>query len=135
MNTSTIMVTQSDLFDALKGDMHFTLDEVENFTSVLEYIEDETGEWFALNQSTFSLVVHANMISPEKMLLGWVAFWMCVYNGSENNSFIEQQALGAIRAIFFISRHDSEIVPAAISVWWEQTNLLHHCESLGEQAA
>jgi len=70
--------------------MQFTLDEVENFTSILEYIEDQTGEWFALNQNTFSLVVHANMISPEKMLLGWVAFWMCVYNGLESNSFIEQ---------------------------------------------
>lgn len=132
MSDHKIMVTQSDLFDALKGMMNFTQDDVEHFISMFDYIEDNTGDWFALSKS-LSLVQHCEVISPEKTQMGWFAFWMCVFNNSESGSPLESDSLGAIRGLYFLCRHVSDLVAESIETWWEETIPLHRCNSLQEQ--
>ena len=128
MSPSTIMVTQSDLFEALKGLMQFTQDDADHFISMFDYIEDNTGEWFALSKS-LSLVQHCEVISPEKTQIGWLAFWMCVFNSSDSGSQLEKDALGAIRGLYFLCRHHSDLVAESIETWWEETEPLHRCNS------
>lgn len=135
MKNIPIMVTQDELFDILKGVYAFTLEEAEAFICQLDYTEDAAGEWFSLNadrvQSTPFLSVDAGILSQQKLILGWVAFWMCVFNGSENGSFIEQQALGAIRGLFFASAAADLVIPNEIQSWWHETVDIHHQPTLG----
>ncbi|WP_281222099.1 hypothetical protein [Photobacterium sanguinicancri] len=131
MTSSTIMVMQSDLYEALKGALQLTLDDVEHFTSMLEYIEDATGEWFALT-NYLSLVQHCEVIKPETTQKGWFGFWMCVFNNSESGSRLELESVGAIRNLYYLCRHDNEELADAITVWWEQTEQLHGCKTLQE---
>ncbi|MGF1761024.1 hypothetical protein L4D76_24490 [Photobacterium sagamiensis] len=134
MNRSIIMVTQDDLLAILKGDLAFTLDEAEAFSTALEYIEDDTGEWYALNadrlQSVPFLPFDAGLLTKQKALLGWFGFWVCAFNGSDNDSALEHQSLGAIRALFFVSAASDFIIPNAITTWWHETQAIHRCQKL-----
>ncbi|MEI8594011.1 hypothetical protein [Photobacterium sp. Hal280] len=136
MKSISIMVTESELFDSLKGDLAFTQKEAEAFIRRLDYIEDAAGEWFALNadrvQST--LFSSADTLEYQKVILGWVAFWQCVFNGTENGCFLEQQALGAIRGLFFASAAADLIIPSSIQTSWHETVDIHHQPTLGEWA-
>ncbi|HIF9402622.1 TPA: hypothetical protein ACX6RY_002594 [Photobacterium damselae] len=134
MSKAIIAVPSSDLYDILRGDLQFSLDEVEAFTSTFKYIEDTTGEWFALDESKpHSLLVptDAGVISQDKVTTAWFAFWQCVFNHAENNSPLEHQALGAIRCLYFCC-HNRFDIPAIVKTWWNSTEAIHGCDKLEE---
>ncbi|PSW14398.1 hypothetical protein C9J01_08140 [Photobacterium rosenbergii] len=109
------------------------------FVNIFNYIEDVTGEWFALDTAKAQSLHVAHdpaLIDQDDIYAGWFAFWMCVFNNTENGSELETQALGAIRGLFFTAAHNRQVtLPSAIETWWQQTNELHFNNSLNEVSA
>lgn len=138
MSQSHIMVAAHELNESLDS-VGLTSGEVDVFVNIFQYIHDVSGEWFALDTvkvQSFHVAHDATLIQPNKIFAGWFAFWMCVFNHAESGSELEVQALGAIRGLFFTAAHNRQItVPSVIETWWQETNDVHHNNSLSEVVA
>jgi len=138
MSLCHIMVTADELNEVLDN-VGLTPSEKDVFVNIFNYIEDVTGEWFALDTIKAQSIHVAHdpaLIGPNEIYAGWFAFWMCVFNNTEGGSELETQALGAIRGLFFTAAHNRQItVPSAIETWWLETNDLHLNNSLNEVVA
>ncbi|MGF1704144.1 hypothetical protein L4D09_28050 [Photobacterium makurazakiensis] len=135
MSTNLIMVTASELNDALDS-VGLVPSSQDTFVNIFQYIEDVTGEWFALDNNkaqSFHIAHDPLLLDLDEIYSGWFAFWMCVFNNTEGGSELETQALGAIRGLFFMAAHNRQItVPSAIETWWLETNEVHQNNSLNE---
>ncbi|KDM89716.1 hypothetical protein [Photobacterium galatheae] len=135
MNKGHMMVAADELKEAFV-DVGFPGSAVDAFVTIFEYVEDATGEWFALDAvkaQSFHLAHDMALLTLDDVFTGWFAFWMCVFNSAEHGSMEEFQAMGAIRGLFFMAGQYRQVtLPAAIQTWWEQTADIHHNPSLNE---
>ncbi|MDX1300920.1 hypothetical protein [Photobacterium sp.] len=138
MSLGHIMVTSDDLYAAL-SDVGMRSESKDIFVNIFNYIEDMTGEWFALDTVRAQSIHVAHdpvLLAVDEIYAGWFAFWMCVFNSSDHGSELEAQAMGSIRSLFFVAAHNRQItVPSAIETWWLQTADIHRNHSLNEVAA
>ncbi len=63
-------------------------------------------------------------LSLEDFITAWWVYWVVVFNQSTGD--MHQQAIGAIRSLFFISSAiRSTSVTTTIQVWWRDCECVH----------
>lgn len=70
-------------------------------------------------------------LSTEEVLITVFAFWQSVLTYSSHDTDDEQQALGAIRSVYFMAQGlDLTQLANCIELWWEKTAELHGSTAL-----
>lgn len=125
MNVLTIY--RKDLEFGLRSE-GFTARKINQFCRVFQVVESSQGDMLELD-STRAMLVYVNNseqgLSREDFITAWWVYWVVVFNESSNN-IVRHQALGAIRALFFISacvRNSS--VQTTMQMWWRDCEPLH----------
>ncbi|MFA0372936.1 hypothetical protein AB4511_25460, partial [Vibrio sp. 10N.222.54.F6] len=99
-----ISVYQKDLNHALRSEGFITR-KIEQFMRVFNITETSQGDVLSLD-STRALLVNVNGTEQglclEDFITAWWAFWIVAYNTASNRDIVNQ-ALGAVRALFFVS--------------------------------
>lgn len=129
-----ISVSGSELFCALR-DEQFTHEKVQQFIRVFDVVHTPTDSYFTLD-SDRAMLVNSNgakqgLTLPEFIKMWWV-FWMVVFNTTgSNNRDLEQQAIGAIRALTFVSMYCKDMnLTNNMKTWWVQNDLVHGHKNL-----
>ncbi|WP_325077402.1 hypothetical protein [Vibrio algicola] len=128
-----ITVSGGELFSALRGE-GFTTAKIQQFIRVFDVEHTMVDSYFALD-SDRAMLVNTNgakqgLTLPEFIKMWWV-FWMVVFNTSDNNRDLEQQALGAIRALTFVSMYCKNMtLTNDMKTWWVQTDMIHGHKNL-----
>ena len=117
---STISVYQKDLNHALRSE-GFTTRKIEQFMRVFNITETSQGDVLSLD-STRALLVNVNGTEQglclEDFITAWWAIWIVVYNTASDRD-IANQALGAVRALFFVSAcNKSTSQTTQMQMWW-----------------
>lgn len=125
---SAITIFQAELNSALRH-LGFTAHKIEKFLRVFEKNETSQGVTISLD-ATRAMLVNVNGseqgLCLADFISAWWCFWSVVYNSADNSSS-ELQALGAMRALFFISACcKSPSLHTEMTTWWHQTKPLHH---------
>ncbi|MEZ9711669.1 hypothetical protein AB4267_02225 [Vibrio cyclitrophicus] len=124
---STITVFRKDLEHGLRGE-GFTTRKIEQFIRVFKGIDSSQGAMLQLD-STRAMLVNVNGTEQglclEDFITAWWVFWVVVFNQS-TDSAMHHQALGAIRALFFVSAcTKSTSQNATMQMWWRDCEPLH----------
>ncbi len=124
---STLTVYRSDLEFGLRGE-GFTTRKIEQFLRVFSVENSSQGDMLLLD-STRAMLVNVNGTEQglclEDFITAWWVFWVVVFNQSTDNA-THHQALGAIRALFFVSAcTKSTSQNATMQMWWRDCELLH----------
>lgn len=117
---SVISVYQTDLEYALRG-AGFTTRKIEQFLKAFSKETVLQGVVCSLDSQRAMLV---NVQGTEQglclsdFITAWWSFWVVVFN-TTNNPDLEQQSLGAIRALFFISSSCRSVAQQTMmQTWW-----------------
>ncbi len=117
---SVISVYQSDLEFALRG-VGFTSRKINMFLKAFNKETASQGVVCSLDSQRAMLV---NVNGTEQglclsdFITAWWSFWVVVFNTTENPD-LEQQSLGAIRALFFISSSCRSVAQQSMmQQWW-----------------
>lgn len=118
---STITVFRKDLEHGLRGE-GFTTRKIEQFIRVFKTVESSQDAMLELD-STRAMLVNVNGTEQglclEDFITAWWVFWVVVYSQSSDDQSMELQALGAIRALFFVSAcTKSTSQNATMQMWW-----------------
>ncbi|KAA8674234.1 hypothetical protein [Vibrio gigantis] len=124
---STITVFRKDLEHGLRGE-GFTTRKIEQFIRVFKGVDSSQGAMLQLD-STRAMLVNVNGTEQglclEDFITAWWVFWVVVFNQS-TDSAMHHQALGAIRALFFVSAcTKSTSQNATMQMWWRDCEPLH----------
>ncbi|WP_435249911.1 hypothetical protein ACMAZD_25125 [Vibrio sp. nBUS_14] len=124
---SIITVFRKDLEHGLRGE-GFTSRKIEQFVRVFNSVDSSQGEMLQLD-STRAMLVNVNGTEQglclEDFITAWWVFWVVVYN-TANDLSAELQALGAIRALFFVSAcTKSTSQNATMKMWWRECEPIH----------
>ncbi|EGQ9310787.1 hypothetical protein ABMY18_05460 [Vibrio vulnificus] len=125
MNTLTIY--RKDLEFGLRSE-GFTTRKIEQFLRVFNVESSSQGDMLLLD-STRAMLVNVNGTEQglclEDFITAWWVFWVVVFNQSTDNA-THHQALGAIRALFFVSAcTKSTSQNATMQMWWRDCEPLH----------
>ncbi|NNN99065.1 hypothetical protein FKQ62_06200 [Vibrio sp. B1-2] len=106
----------------------FTTRKIEQFFRVFNIIESSQGPMLELD-STRAMLVNVNGTKQglclEDFITAWWCFWIVVFNQS-TDSDMSHQALGAIRALFFVSAcNRSTSQHASMQMWWRDCEPIH----------
>lgn len=124
---SVITVFRKDLEHGLRGE-GFTCRKIEQFIRVFNSVNSSQGLMLQLD-STRAMLVNVNGTEQglclEDFITAWWVFWVVVYN-TANDLSTELQALGAIRALFFVSAcTKSTSQNATMQMWWRDCEPIH----------
>ncbi|PMH00355.1 MULTISPECIES: hypothetical protein [Vibrio] len=124
---SIITVYRSDLEFGLRGE-GFTSRKIEQFIRVFNSVESSQGAMLQLD-STRAMLVNVNGTEQglclEDFITAWWVFWVVVFNQS-TDPVTHNQALGAIRALFFVSAcTKSTSQNATMQMWWRDCEPSH----------
>lgn len=124
---STITVFRKDLEHGLRGE-GFTTRKIEQFIRVFKGVDSSQGAMLQLD-STRAMLVNVNGTEQglclEDFITAWWVFWVVVFNQS-TDSAMHHQALGAIRALFFVlACTKSTSQNATMQMWWRDCEPLH----------
>ncbi|MBL4831299.1 MAG: hypothetical protein JKY55_15610 [Aliivibrio sp.] len=124
---STITVFRRDLEHGLRCE-GFTTRKIEQFTRVFKPTESSQCEMLELD-STRAMLVNVNGTEQglclDDFITAWWVFWVVVFNESGNDE-MQHQALGAIRALFFVSAcTKSTSQNATMQMWWRDCEPIH----------
>tara|TARA_Y100000588_G_scaffold122336_1_gene134038 strand:+ start:1551 stop:1952 length:402 start_codon:yes stop_codon:yes gene_type:complete len=124
---STITVFRKDLEHGLRSE-GFTTRKIEQFIRVFNDIDSTQGAILQLD-STRAMLVNVNGTEQglclEDFITAWWVFWVVVFNQSTDTA-MHHQALGAIRALFFVSACTKSVNQnATMQMWWRDCEPLH----------
>ncbi|HFQ4920989.1 TPA: hypothetical protein ACGUPI_003266 [Vibrio vulnificus] len=124
---NTLTVYRSDLEFGLRGE-GFTTRKIEQFLRVFNVENSSQGDMLLLD-STRAMLVNVNGTEQglclEDFITAWWVFRVVVFNQSTDNA-THHQALGAIRALFFVSAcTKSTSQNATMQMWWRDCEPLH----------
>ncbi|WP_102418460.1 hypothetical protein [Vibrio cyclitrophicus] len=124
---SVITIYRSELEFGLRAE-GFTSRKIEQFVRVFNSVESSQGVMLLLD-STRAMLVNVNGTEQglclEDFITAWWVFWVVVYN-TANDLSTELQALGAIRALFFVSAcTKSTSQNATMQMWWRDCEPVH----------
>ncbi|WP_102363512.1 hypothetical protein [Vibrio cyclitrophicus] len=124
---SIITVYRSDLEFGLRGE-GFTSRKIEQFIRVFNSVESSQGAMLQLD-STRAMLVNVNGTEQglclEDFITAWWVFWVVVFNQS-TDPVTHNQALGAIRALFFVSACTKGTSQnATMQMWWRDCEPVH----------
>ncbi|OEE30751.1 hypothetical protein A1QO_15575 [Vibrio genomosp. F10 str. ZF-129] len=124
---SIITVYQTDLEFGLRNE-GFTTRKIEQFVRIFNVVESSQGNMLELD-STRAMLVNVNGTEQglclSDFITAWWIYWVVVFNQS-TDPVMHNQALGAIRALFFVSacvRDTSQ--KATMQMWWRDCEPLH----------
>ncbi|MFH4586451.1 hypothetical protein [Vibrio alginolyticus] len=129
---SIITVPRHELEYGLRSE-GFTFRKIEQFTRVFNPIEQD-GEKLLELDSTRAMLVNVNGseqgLSLEDFIKAWWVYWVVVFNQSTGPTE-HHQAVGAIRALFFVSASArSTNLNHTMRQWWHECAPLHGCRSM-----
>ena len=124
---SVITIYRSELEFGLRAE-GFTSRKIEQFVRVFNSVESSQGVMLQLD-STRAMLVNVTGTEQglclEDFITAWWVFWVVVYN-TANDLSTELQALGAIRALFFVSAcTKSTSQNATMQMWWRDCEPVH----------
>ncbi|MEZ9233267.1 hypothetical protein AB4259_19525 [Vibrio amylolyticus] len=124
---SIITVYQKDLEFGLRHE-GFTTRKIEQFIRIFNVVESSQGNQLQLD-SMRAMLVNVNGTEQglclEDFITAWWAYWVVVFNQS-TDSTTHHQAIGAIRALFFVSASiKSTSVTTQMQMWWRDCEPLH----------
>ncbi|HCG5509441.1 TPA: hypothetical protein NJ005_002394 [Vibrio parahaemolyticus] len=124
---SILTIYRNDLEFGLRHE-GFTSRKIEQFIRVFNSVESSQGVMLELD-STRAMLVNVNGTEQglclEDFITAWWVYWVVVFNQS-TDSPTHYQALGAIRALFFISASTkSTSQNATMQMWWRDCEPLH----------
>ncbi|MCG9554562.1 hypothetical protein L1D16_14975 [Vibrio sp. Isolate31] len=124
---SIITVFRKDLEHGLRGE-GFTSRKIEQFVRVFNSVDSSQGVMLQLD-STRAMLVNVNGTEQglclEDFITAWWVFWVVVFNQS-TDPVTHNQALGAIRALFFVSAcTKSTSQNATMQMWWRDCEPVH----------
>lgn len=128
-----ISVSGSELFSALR-DAEFSQEKIKQFIRVFDVEHTPVDSYFTLD-SDRAMLVNTNgekqgLTLPE-FIKSWWVFWMVVFNTTNAHRDLEQQALGAMRALTFVSMYCKDMnLTNDMKTWWVQTEPLHGHKNL-----
>ena len=124
---SVITVFRNDLEFGLRAE-GFTTRKIEQFIRVFDITDSSQGVMLELD-STRAMLVNVNGsqqgLCLEDFITAWWVYWVVVFNQS-SDSVMHNQAIGAIRALFFVSacvRSTSQ--KATMQMWWRDCEPIH----------
>ncbi|EIV8638374.1 hypothetical protein MA786_001132 [Vibrio parahaemolyticus] len=124
---SILTIYRKDLEFGLRHE-GFTSRKIEQFIRVFNPVESSQGVMLELD-STRAMLVNVNGTEQglclEDFITAWWVYWVVVFNQSTDGP-THHQALGAIRALFFISASTkSTSQNATMQMWWRDSEPLH----------
>ena len=124
---SVITVFRKDLEHGLRSE-GFTSRKIEQFVRVFNSVDSSQGIMLQLD-STRAMLVNVNGTEQglclKDFITAWWVFWVVVYSTS-NDLSSELQALGAIRALFFVSAcTKSTSQNETMQIWWRDCEPIH----------
>ncbi|MGL6027595.1 MAG: hypothetical protein ACRC0U_11135 [Vibrio sp.] len=124
---STLTIYRKDLEHGLRGE-GFTTRKIEQFLRVFSAEQSSQGEMLLLD-STRAMLVNVNGTEQglclADFITAWWVYWVVVFNQSVDDA-THHQAIGAIRALFFISACvRSTALHSTIQMWWHDCEPLH----------
>lgn len=124
---SILTIFKQDLVSGLRAE-GFTTRKIEQFIRVFSPLESSQGMMLELD-STRAMLVNINGTEQglclEDFITAWWVYWVVVFNQS-TDSATHHQAIGAIRALFFISAcTKSASQNATMQMWWRDCEPLH----------
>lgn len=129
-----ISVSGSELFSALR-DAEFSQEKIQQFIRVFDVEHGPVDSYFCLDSDRAMLVnvngLKQGLTLPE-FIKSWWVFWMVVFNTSGgNHRGLEDQALGAMRALTFVSMYCKDMnLTNDMKTWWVQTEPIHGHKNL-----
>ncbi|MFG0773062.1 MULTISPECIES: hypothetical protein [Vibrio] len=129
---STITIFRKDLEHGLRAE-GFTTRKIEQFTRVFNQVESSQGTMLELD-SARAMLVNVNgteqALSLEDFIKAWWVYWVVVFNQTTDTAS-HHQAVGAIRALFFVSACvRSYNLNQTMKQWWQECAPLHGSKSL-----
>ncbi|MBY8075025.1 hypothetical protein KW488_20945 [Vibrio fluvialis] len=111
----------------------FTSRKIDQFTRVFNQVEQDGSAMLELD-SARAMLVNVNgteqALSLEDFIKAWWVYWVVVFNQT-TDSASHHQAVGAIRALFFVSACvRSYNLNQTMKQWWYDCAPLHGCSSM-----
>lgn len=111
----------------------FTSRKIDQFTRVFNQVEQDGSAMLELD-SARAMLVNVNgteqALSLEDFIKAWWVYWVVVFNQT-TDSASHHQAVGAIRALFFVSACvRSYNLNQTMKQWWHDCEPLHGCSSM-----
>ncbi|EPB6719845.1 hypothetical protein ACRRHK_000874 [Vibrio fluvialis] len=111
----------------------FTSRKIDQFTRVFNQVEQDGSAMLELD-SARAMLVNVNgteqALSLEDFIKAWWVYWVVVFNQT-TDSASHHQAVGAIRALFFVSACvRSYNLNQTMKQWWYDCTPLHGCSSV-----
>ncbi|EGU39424.1 hypothetical protein [Vibrio scophthalmi] len=124
---SVLTIYRSDLEFGLRSE-GFTTRKIEHFVRVFNVVESSQGDMLELD-STRAQLVNVNGTAQglclNDFITAWWVYWVVVFNQS-TDAAIHNQAIGAIRALFFVSAcTKSTSQNSTMQMWWRDCEPLH----------
>ena len=124
---SILTIYRKDLEFGLRHE-GFTSRKIDQFIRVFNPVESSQGDMLELD-STRAMLINVNGTEQglclEDFITAWWVYWVVVFNQS-SDSASHHQAIGAIRALFFVSasvRNTS--LHSTMQMWWRDCEPLH----------
>ena len=125
--SNIITIYRKDLEHGLREE-GFTTRKIAQFTRIFNTVESSQGEMLELD-STRAMLVNVNGTEQglclEDFITAWWVYWVVVFNRSTDTA-THHQAIGAIRALFFVSACvRSTALHSTMQMWWRDCEPLH----------
>lgn len=129
---SIITIPRKELEYGLRSE-GFTSRKIDQFTRVFHQVESDGCAMLELD-SARAMLVNVNgteqALSLEDFIKAWWVYWVVVFNQT-TDSASHHQAVGAIRALFFVSACvRSYNLNQTMKQWWHDRMPLHGCSSM-----
>ncbi|MBY8074362.1 hypothetical protein KW488_17545 [Vibrio fluvialis] len=129
---SIITIPRKELEYGLRSE-GFTSRKIDQFTRVFHQVESDGCAMLELD-SARAMLVNVNgteqALSLEDFIKAWWVYWVVVFNQT-TDSASHHQAVGAIRALFFVSACvRSYNLNQTMKQWWHDRAPLHGCSSM-----
>lgn len=124
---SIISVFRKDLEYGLRSE-GFSDRKIEQFVRVFNQVETSQDVLLELD-STRAMLVNVNGreqgLILEDFITAWWVFWVVVFNQS-NDTAMHHQAIGAIRALFYVSACIKNVsLHTSMQMWWRDCSPQH----------
>ena len=101
--------------------LNISRDHAEDIVRLFEVVDMGRSDELALPVMPFNDCGRHNLTRKD-MLITLFSFWRCVSCKEESDSELLQQALGAIRALFFVAENFGyQNLSTRIEEWWHST--------------
>ncbi|OIN27399.1 hypothetical protein [Vibrio barjaei] len=125
--SNVITVFRHELEHGLRNE-GFTTRKIEQFVRIFNAVKSSQGDMLELD-STRAMLVNVNGTEQglclSDFITAWWVYWVVVFNQS-TDAATHHQALGAIRALFFVSasvRDTSQ--KTTMQIWWRDCEPIH----------